>query len=129
MRKLVLAGIVSAALLGAPSLGSMHAQINQQTPLGQTSGSNNSRNLPSIDGRSSESGDPSAAIRQQQIARLQNNERQKRLVEDTDKLLKLATELKEDVDKSNKDQMSLEVIRKAEEVERLAHDVKIRMRG
>lgn len=66
---------------------------------------------------------------QEQQARLRNNDRQKRLVEDTDKLLVLATELKQDVDKTNKDVLSVDVIKKADEIEKLAHSVKERMKG
>ncbi len=54
---------------------------------------------------------------------------QKQLADDTAKLLQLATELKTAVDKTTKDELSLEVIRKADEIERLAHDVKQRMKG
>jgi hypothetical protein len=57
-----------------------------------------------------------------------NKERQAELKKDTDKLLKLSTELKEYVDKSNQDVLSLEVVKKAEEIEHLAHNVKTRMR-
>jgi hypothetical protein len=61
--------------------------------------------------------------------RLRNLDRQKQLVLDTQKLLALANELKVEVDKSNKDTMSLDVIRKAEEIEKLAHAVKEKMKG
>jgi hypothetical protein len=50
-------------------------------------------------------------------------------VEDTTKLLALANELKVAVDKSNKDTLSLDVVRKADEIEKLAHSVKERMKG
>ena len=69
---------------------------------------------------------PDLARKQEQA---RNNERQKRLVADTDKLLALATELKQDVDKTNKDVLSVDVIKKAEEIEKLAHNVKERMKG
>ena len=62
-------------------------------------------------------------------AKLRNVERQKQLVADTQKLLSLANELKDDVDKSTKDTMSLDVIRKADEIEKLAHNVKEKMKG
>lgn len=62
-------------------------------------------------------------------AKMRNNERQKQLVSDTQKLLALANELKEDVDKSNKDTLSLDVIKKADEIEKLAHSVKEKMKG
>lgn len=66
---------------------------------------------------------------QAQQARSRNSDRQKRLVEDTNKLLVLATELKQDVDKTNKDVLSVDVIKKADEIEKLAHSVKERMKG
>lgn len=57
-----------------------------------------------------------------------NIERKKQLNEDTAHLLALATELKAEVDKTNKDTLSLNVIRKANEIEKLAHDVREKMR-
>ena len=67
-------------------------------------------------------------MREQQ-AQARNDDRQKKLVADTDKLLVLATELKQDVAKTNKDVLSVDVIKKAEEIEKLAHSVKERMKG
>lgn len=58
-----------------------------------------------------------------------NLQRQADLKRDTEKLLKLSTELKEYVDKTNENVMSLEVIKKADEIEKLAHSVKMKMRG
>lgn len=58
-----------------------------------------------------------------------NDSRQKRLQADVDKLLALTNELKTDIDKANKDELSLEVIRKAQEIEKLAHDVQNRMKN
>ncbi len=69
-----------------------------------------------------------AGAREKQ-AKMQNDERQKRLVDDTEKLLTLATQLHEDVAKTNKNILSIDVVRRAEEIERLAHAVKDRMRG
>lgn len=73
--------------------------------------------------------DPMAPHRDQQQAKLRNEDRQKRLVADTDKLLSLATDLKEQVNKSTKDTLSVDVIKKADEIEKLAHSVKERMKG
>jgi hypothetical protein len=56
-------------------------------------------------------------------------ERQKRLVEDTDKLLELTTALKEQVGDSNKNILSLDMIKKADQIEKLAHSVKERIKG
>jgi hypothetical protein len=58
-----------------------------------------------------------------------NKERFENLKKDTDKLLQLATELKASVDKANKDTLSLEVIRKTEEVEKLAKQVREKMKA
>lgn len=57
-----------------------------------------------------------------------NDDRHKRLVADANKLLALATELKAEVDKSNKNELSVTVMKKAAEMEKLAKDLKERMR-
>jgi hypothetical protein len=57
-----------------------------------------------------------------------NAERKKQISDDSAKLLKLATELKAEVEKTSKDTLSLNVIRKADEIERLAHNVKEKMK-
>ena len=57
-----------------------------------------------------------------------NVERKKQLEDDSARLVALATELKSEVDKTNKDTLSLNVIRKATEVEKLAHDIRLKMR-
>ena len=56
-------------------------------------------------------------------------ERVAALKTDTDKLLKLSVELKQYVDKSDENVLSLEVIRKADEIEKLAKSVKDKMKG
>ena len=65
---------------------------------------------------------------QKQIA-LRNDDRQKRLVADSDKLLALATQLHDDVGKTDKNILSLDVVKRAEEIEKLARAVKERMKG
>lgn len=57
-----------------------------------------------------------------------NKERTVRIKRDTDKLFQLSTELKQYVDKTNENVMSVEVIRKAEEVEKLAKRIRERMK-
>jgi hypothetical protein len=54
---------------------------------------------------------------------------QKQLANDTAMLLTLANELKAELDKSNKDTLSLSVIKKAEQVEKLAHKVRDEMKA
>jgi hypothetical protein len=58
-----------------------------------------------------------------------NEERQAELKRDTDKLFQLATQLKQAVDKSNENTLSLEVIKKAGQIEKLAKSVRAKMRG
>jgi hypothetical protein len=57
-----------------------------------------------------------------------NKKRQQDLKNDTDKLFQLATELKAAVDKTNENMLSLEVVRKADEVEKLAKRVREKMK-
>lgn len=56
-------------------------------------------------------------------------ERVAALKNDTDKLLKLSVELKSYVDKSDENVLSLDVIKKADEIEKLAKSVKEKMKG
>ncbi len=63
------------------------------------------------------------------MAKKANQERQEALRRDTEKLLKLATELKNYVDKTNENVLSFDVVKKAEEIEKLAHSVKEKMKA
>jgi hypothetical protein len=64
-----------------------------------------------------------------EMAKQANKERQQQLEKDTEKLLQLATELKQYVGKSNENVMSLDVVKKAEQIEKLAHSVKEKMKA
>ena len=66
---------------------------------------------------------------QKKMQKKANEQRQAELKRDTERLLKLSTELKEYVDKTNENVLSMDVIKKADEIEKLAHNVKIKMRG
>ena len=66
---------------------------------------------------------------QEKLRLAQQSERQRKLVDDTDRLLALATQLHTDVAKTNKDILSLDVIKRADEIEKLAHSVKERMKA
>jgi hypothetical protein len=66
---------------------------------------------------------------QDQQTKSRNSDRQRRLVEDTDRLLSLAADLKQQMDNPGKDAMSADMVRKAEEIEKLAKSVKERMKG
>ena len=57
-----------------------------------------------------------------------NSARKKQIADDSTRLLMMAIALKAEVDKTTKDTLSLNVIRKADEIERLAHSVKEKMK-
>jgi len=63
------------------------------------------------------------------MTRKLNAQRQVDIKKDTEKLLELATELKQAVDKTTENTMSLDVIKKADQIEKLAHSVKEKMKG
>jgi hypothetical protein len=113
----IVVGLVSAVMI--PLVG--NALLQQNPP----------RNLPEFLNRLPDANDQ-ARMRQQQSVE-QNFEaanayRKKQIAEDSAKLLKLAAELKTEVDKTNKDTLSLSVIRKADAIEKLARDVKEKMK-
>ena len=57
-----------------------------------------------------------------------NGDRKKQIVDDSTRLLNMAIALKAEVDKTTKDTLSLNVIRKADEIEKLARNVKEKMK-
>ena len=61
--------------------------------------------------------------------RARNYDRQKKIQAETDRLVSLATDLKQQVDKPEKTPSSAELMRRAEEIEKLAKSVKERMKG
>lgn len=62
-------------------------------------------------------------------ARKANAERQLAIKNDTAKLLQMATELQEYVDKTNENILSVDVVKKAEQIEKLAKSVKEKMKA
>ena len=58
-----------------------------------------------------------------------SEERFHKIKEDTEKLVQLSNELKEYVGKANEHTLSLDVVKKAEEIERLAKSVKDKMKS
>lgn len=58
-----------------------------------------------------------------------NTKRQEDLKRDTDKLLQLATELKQDVDKTTENVLSLDVIKKTDEIDKLAKSIRDKMKA
>ena len=68
-------------------------------------------------------------MQKRELGKKRNVARQQDIKKDTDKLLELATELKQYVDKTNEDILSMDVIKKADEIEKLAHSVREKMKG
>lgn len=66
---------------------------------------------------------------EREMARQRNKERQAALKKDTDKLLQLAKELKEYVDKTDENMLSVEVLKKAAEIEKLSKSVQEKMKA
>jgi hypothetical protein len=66
-------------------------------------------------------------IQQERWQRGLNIERQKEMVSDTNKLLKLARELNTEISSSNSDSLTPAQLRKVAEIEKLAHSVKGKM--
>lgn len=122
MFRVAMVGVILA------TAGSMRLSGGQMQPIGTQ---HQMPGMPPNPGHNNPA-DPDSPLdphRAEQQEKLRNTDRQKRLVEDTDKLLALATDLKAQVDKSTKDTLSVDVIKKADEIEKLAHSVKERMKG
>ena len=64
-----------------------------------------------------------------QQAQRRNSQRQQEIVSATDKLVTLTQQLKADMEKGGKDQMSAANVKRAEEIEKLAKAVKEKMKG
>ena len=73
--------------------------------------------------------DPVRARMEVQAMQRENQDRQVSLKQDTDKLLALATELKQNVDRTGPNILSMDVVKKAQEIEKLAKSVKDKMKG
>jgi hypothetical protein len=114
MRPIIAALLVSALCLIAPSwaqdvstlVAQRHAQVQPPGPPPPT---------------------PAESEMQKRLAKQRNRERFVQLKKDTDHLLELATQLKKSVDAANDQTLSLEVIRKAEQIEKLAKQVRQKM--
>jgi hypothetical protein len=99
-----------------------HAQQQTQTPI----------YVPSPTGidRSGDVSVSSGSLERQMAEKMaieRNKQRQEKIVSDSAKLLALAQKLNSDVAKSNKDQLSVAVVKEAEEIEKLAKSIKSKM--
>lgn len=120
-------GLVMMQAVAAATVARAGGQ--QQKPIGTIP---QPASMPDISG--SHGGEDSAAGPLHERMRMtaekaHNEDRRKRMLADTEKLLALSTELKVYIEKTNRDELSLDVIRKAQEIEKLAHDVQQRMKN
>jgi hypothetical protein len=79
---------------------------------------------PATDGRNL----GAAQALQEKMAIQRNDERQKKLVADTQRLYDLASQLKDDVAKTDKYTLSLDVVKRTAEIEKLAKSIRDRMK-
>jgi hypothetical protein len=116
--------VVSGAGLHSGS-GVVHAQKGQQPKIPpymqQGPDALNPNQPPAVD--------PVRVKMDQDRMKAINDDRHKKLASDVERLVALTSELKTDVDKTNKDELSVDVIKKAQEIEKLAHDVQSRMKN
>ncbi len=126
--KLGCAGAVVVLMLGAGPRTSPVAAQQQQPggipPLSQPTG------VPHVPGMGTADSapDPMRESAHAAMLRQANEQRHKRMLDDANKMVQLSNELKADVEKTQKDELSVEVLKKAAEVEKLAHDVQQRMK-
>jgi hypothetical protein len=73
--------------------------------------------------------DEARAKMERDMEKRRNEDRQKQIKRDAEKLLQLATELKGYVDKSNENVLSMDVVKKADEIEKYARSVKDKMKA
>lgn len=112
VHRLITAAIFTFAFLSMPRV-TVHSQDIPQ--LGRRTSQGNDNTIPPDIRKSME--------------KKANQQRQAELKRDTERLVKLSTELKQYVDKTNENILSLDVIKKADEIEKLARSVKTKMRG
>lgn len=111
----IFAGLVAVAMMSLVSRG-----LLQNSP----------RNIPEFINRLPDANDQERMRQEQKSDKdfaASNALRNKQVSEETAKLLKLANDLKAEVDKAGKDTLSLNAIRKAEAIEKLAHNIKEKM--
>jgi hypothetical protein len=126
-RSAFLAGLVLGAMLPALHAAAQSSSTNMQTgqpyqprqtqgpiPMG-----------PPVPGNE----DPTTTHMEQERQRLLVDDRQRHLLEDSARLVQLSNELKAEVDKSGKFVTSVTAIRDAEEIEKLAHSLRDRLKN
>jgi len=123
------AGAVVVLMLGAGLRTSPVAAQQQHQPPG-TPGLSQPTDAPRVPGMGTADSapDPMRDTMREGMLRQANEQRHKKMLDDANRMVQLSNELKADVEKTQKDELSVEVLKKAAEVEKLAHDVQQRMK-
>jgi hypothetical protein len=111
------AALCVGLLAGLPAHAQSIGQIHSGFPQGAG---------PSAGGGVNDIPDDSS-IDHEKLLRALNADRQKSLVADTNKLMRLVKELNDDIARSRPEQLNDEQLRKLAEIEKLAHSVKEKM--
>lgn len=107
-------GVLGSVLVVYPAVTSAQAAPQYiPPPLGSQPGRNN---------------DTAFRKMTERMAKQRNTERQKKIEADTAKLLAMAQKLNEEVSHSNKNELSIDVVKQAGEIEKLAKSIKDKMR-
>jgi hypothetical protein len=87
-----------------------------------------SPNSPTFGGDQTYTGDAGDQVYQERRLRQLYEAQHKSMVSDTDRLLKLVTELNAEIDSTNPSALTPDQLRKVAEIEKLAHSVRDKMR-
>ncbi len=115
--------MLGGVLLAAPSLSRAQTQFPSAVPA-----PNDPQGVFSRDRASGEEPYATHEIQQRQLKRLRQ-EHQQELIDDTDRLVKLATVLKEEVDKGNEATAPTDVLKQTDEISKLAKKVSDRIKN
>ena len=115
--------------VGATLLCPLAVGVGQVAPAAQGSLPQPGTSRPSFGSDPLGPTEPMGGPNPRKLEHMREDERHKRLQADTAKLVELTNELKAEVDKAAKDELSVDVVKKAAEIEKLAHDVKERMKS
>jgi hypothetical protein len=99
-----------------------HAQQTQQPPSPPVPV------MPGANNPNAPEQDPTLRHMNEQMSIKRNSQRQQEIVSDTAHLLELAQRLNDAVSKSNKNELSLTVVKDADEIEKLAKSIRDKMR-
>lgn len=125
LRRIGMGILATAVLLPAFTALSAFAQVSNVNGITRPSPSPDVPGIPIIGSRQQQ--DPILHRMMEHMALKRDNARQKQIVADSARLLKLAKQLNADVAKSDVNTLSIPVVKDAAEIEKLAKTIKERM--